>query len=236
MRLTGVGVGPGDLELVTVKALRVLGEADRVVVPVADDAGPGYAEQVVAAHLPHVPLQRLRFSLADCAADRSADWRRAADEICAALAAGEDVAFATIGDPNVYSTFAYLAGVVTERLPDARVATVPGITAWQDLAARAGVSLVEGAETLAVLPLTAGRTRFARALADHDAVVAYKGGRRLPQLRQALADAARTDDAVYGARLGLADEHVGALPADGQGPYLSTVIVAPPGRRRGRRD
>lgn len=245
MRLTGVGVGPGDPELLTLKGQRLLGEADVVFVPVAADPAPGaatavadepgYAERVVLAQAGGARIERLAFSLADDRHARAASWAGAADAVAAAIDDGGHAAFATLGDPAIYATFAYVAAAVAARRPGVAIDTVPGVTAAQDLAARAGVSIVEGDETLALLPITAGRQRFAAALAEHDAVIAYKGGAHLDDVRAALADAGRRGDAVYGARLGLGGQIVGELPDEGAGPYLSTVIVAPTGDRRDRR-
>src|SRR5216683_2584420 len=156
--LIGVGVGPGDPELVTVKAVRVLREADLVLVPVADTGERGRAEATVLAHVRHDRLRRVTFALDAGAeqASREAAWDSAADTVAAAFGSGAGVvAFATIGDPNIYSTFTYLAATVRERVPGLDVATIPGITAMQDLAARSGTVLCEGNETLALLPPSA---------------------------------------------------------------------------------
>ena len=236
MRLVGVGVGPGDPELVTVKGVRVLRDADLVVVPVMDPEERGRAEATVRAHVEREPL-RLVFALDDRtgqSAQRLQAWEDAADRVAQELRDGAGtVAFATIGDPNVYSTFTYLADAVRERLPEVVVETVPGITAMQDLAARSGTVLCEGTESLALLPLTAGIPAFEEALEHFDTVVAYKGGRRMPQVLEVLRAGGRLEGAVYGSALGLPDEQVGpAAELSGETPYLSTVIV--PARRTTR--
>jgi len=235
MRLTGVGMGPGDPELVTVKAVRVLQEAALVVVPVMSADEVGRAEATVRAHVTHDRVQRLVFALDDrggVTPERESAWVAAADVVADALQDKGSVAFATIGDPNVYSTFTYLADVVREQLPDVEVDTVPGITAMQDLAARSGTVLCEGTESLALLPLTAGITAFEEALRSFDSVVAYKGGRQMAEVRRVLALHGRLHTAVFGAALGLPDEQIGALP-DGPAPYLSTVIAPAPRSGRG---
>ncbi len=234
MRLTGVGMGPGDPELVTVKAVRVLNEAALVVVPVMSLEEVGRAEATVRAHVTHDRIERLVFALDDrggVTPEREQAWVAAADVVADALQDKGSVAFATIGDPNVYSTFTYLADVVREQLPEVEIDTVPGITAMQDLAARSGTVLCEGTESLALLPLTAGIEAFEEALTHFDTVVAYKGGRHLQEVRRVLAMKGRLHTAVYGAALGLPDEQIGDLP-DGPAPYLSTVIA--PAKRTGR--
>ncbi len=237
MRLVGVGVGPGDPELVTVKGVRVLREADLVVVPVMSVDEEGRAERTVRAHVGHNRVRRLVFALDDrggATPERRAAWAEAADAVAGALRGGvATVAFATLGDPNVYSTFTYLADAVRERVPDVVVETVPGITAMQDLAARSGTVLCEGTESLALLPLTAGVPAFVEALGHFDTVVAYKGGRHMPAVREVLARAGRLEGAVLGEALGLAAERIVDVDAAaGEAAYLSTVIV--PARRTSR--
>jgi precorrin-2/cobalt-factor-2 C20-methyltransferase len=230
-------VGPGDPDLVTVKAVRVLGEADLVLVPVMGDDVTGRAEATVRAHVDHDRVRRVTFALDDrggVTARRTDAWDAAARAVADAYDSGaRTVAFATIGDPNIYSTFSYLAQSVRALVGEVDVDTVPGITAMQDLAARSGTVLCEGTESLALLPLTAGVDAFRVAVENFDTVVAYKGGRHMPAVRAALEGVGRLDDAVYGAALGLPDEDVRpARDVTGEAPYLSTVIV--PARRATR--
>ncbi len=237
-RLIGVGVGPGDPEHITLKALRALQGADRVFVPETDttDGGPGRAEAVVAPHVDAARVERLTFAMRD-EARRAGNWDRAGAAIAAVVGDGGTAASATIGDPNHYSTFDYVAQSVRALVPDVAVETVPGITALQDLAARSGTVLAEGDERLALVPWPAGEERLRDALDGFDCVVVYKGGRHLPQVLDTIRDAGRLDDSVYGEQLGLDGEDVRTAAArDGRAPYMSTVIVPPRGgKARGER-
>ena len=226
--LIGVGVGPGDPDLVTVRALRILRQADRVVAPsVAVDA-VGRAESVVRQAAPDVRVERLVFSMSG-----SHSYEATAEAFLPWLDAGETVAFVTLGDPNVYSTFSSVAAAVRAVRPGVAVETVPGIMAFQDLAARSGTVVLDGTESLALVTALDGPAAVEAAAADPTrAVVVYKGGRHLPAVAKALADAGRLDGAVMGELLGLPGERVVPVADAGAGAatYLATVIVPPASR------
>lgn len=227
--LTGVGVGPGDPELVTLRAVRVLRESDRVLAPSSALDAVGRAESIVRQACPDVRVERLAFEMG-----RSGDSvDEAASTVVAGLDAGQSLAFVTLGDPNVYSTFSTLAARVRELRPKARIGTVPGIMAFQELASRAATVVLQNTERLALVTALDGVEALDGALADpSQAVVVYKGGRHLPAMAKRLAEAGRLDGAVVGELLGLPGERIVDVAAAGDGPaaYLATVIVPPAGR------
>jgi len=210
--------------------VRVLTEADRVFAPATAVDAVGRAESIVRQACPEAAVERLAFEMSVGQA-RDVALAAAADQVAACLDAGEVVAFVTLGDPNIYSTFPTLAEAVLKCRPDVAIETVPGITAFQDLASRSGTVLVTGTERLCLVTALDGPQAVEAALDDDGtAVVVYKGGRHLPAVAKRLADAGRLDGAMAGELLGLPGQRIGpaAHLADGPASYLVTVIVPPP--------
>jgi precorrin-2/cobalt-factor-2 C20-methyltransferase len=202
-----------------------------------DTGERGRAEATVLHYVPQEKVVRVVFALNERSdrARREAAWDAAGGRVAELLRAHGTVAFATIGDPNVYSTFTYLAQTVDGLVDGLAVETVPGITAMQDLAARSGAVLTEGTEPLTLVPVTAGSAVLRAALEGPGTVVAYKFGRLAEEVAAALKETGRTEGAVWGSALGLPEESI--RPAsellDGPLPYLSTLIAPASRESRG---
>jgi len=240
--LYGVGVGPGDPELLTLRAVRLLQEASCIFVPVVDPAVEGRAEFILrrANLLEGKKLVRLVFAMAENVEQREDCHRTAAVSVSEVLLAETKccAVFATLGDPNVYSTFTALSAAVQEIRPDIEIATVPGIMAAQELAARTGRPLAVGSETLTILPGVDlsdedGADRFSHLLECSDTIVCYKAGARFPAFRKVLLDADRLSHAVIGIRMGWRDKGAGTFAVGEEIPnasldYFSTLLVRRP--------
>ncbi|WP_297716409.1 precorrin-2 C(20)-methyltransferase [Intestinimonas sp.] len=220
-KLYGVGVGPGDPELVTKKAERILREADIVAVPdkgVGEKTALHIVSDIVAGkellYCP-TPMVRDRTVLESC-------YEQIAGEICARLDEGKNVAFITLGDPTVYSTYIYVHKKVLARGYAAEL--IPGVPSFCAVAARLNTSLCEGAERLLIVP------------ASHDAAdcldirankVFMKAGKAIGELREQLAERDMLDGAALVANCGMEGELVCphfADMTDGAG-YFSIVLV-----------
>jgi precorrin-2/cobalt-factor-2 C20-methyltransferase len=227
-RLVGVGVGPGEADLLTVRAVAALRRADRVLAPTTAIDAVGRAEAVVRQAVPGVVIERVAFSMAPARPSRDRSIERAAQAVAKHLAAGEEVAWITLGDPLTYSTFSAVVERVKRRRPATRVVQVPGIMAFQALAARTGTIIAGERTRITVRTALDGDNLRADLLDPAATVVIYKGGRRLPELAAETVACGRAAGAVAGELIGMPGERIGSLSdvaASGPASYLATVIV-----------
>lgn len=226
-RLVGVGVGPGEADLLTVRALAALRRADRVLAPTSAVDAVGRAEAVVRQAAPDVVVERVVFAMAPSRTARNRSLDSAARCVVSHLERGEEVAWITLGDPLTYSTFSSVAERVVRRRPSTVVTQIPGIMAFQALAARTGTVIADERTRVSIRTALDGDDLSADFADDTSTVIVYKGGRRLPELAAAANAHGRADAAVAGELLGMPGERVGTLASLSGGPasYLATVIV-----------
>ena len=234
-----VGVGPGDPELLTLKAARVIGTAP-VVAFFAKRGRPGHARTIAAPHMRH-DAEELRFEYPYTIEINVDDpryepgirafYERCAASITARLDAGQDVALLCEGDPFFYGSSMYLFDRLAAGHP---TAIVPGITAMSGCWTQAGLPMTHGDDVLTVLPGTMEAGALAAHLSRTDAAVIMKVGRNLPKIREALDQAGLTGRAVYVERGTMASTRTVPLASlqDDPAPYFSLVLV--PGRQRSR--
>ncbi|MFI8694092.1 precorrin-2 C(20)-methyltransferase [Dietzia maris] len=231
-RLYGVGVGPGDPELLTLKAARLIGAADVV----AFHAGRGKesnARRIAADLIPSGAIEeRLEYPVTTGVTDHPGGYagaitdfyERSAQRLAAHLAAGRDVVLLSEGDPLFYGSFMYMHDKLAPRF-DTEI--VPGIPAFAAATAAAATPLVRQTDVLTVLPGTLPEPELARRLADTDGAIIMKLGRNFPAVRRALEAAGRLDGAVYVERASTdAEAHHPVSEVDPDSvPYFSLIVV-----------
>lgn len=207
--LYGVGVGPGDPELLTLKAQRVLSQAPVICAPQSDTAQESYAFNIVRDIIDPAKQEILRFQFPTDDADEAAGvWRTAADAIAQRLRQGQDVAFITEGDPMLYSTFAYVLEAMRSENADLPVQIVPGVSSVMAAAASASVPLVTHGQRLVILPAVYGIDDLKEAIASYDTVVLMKVNRTLVQALANLENLGLAGKAIYVRRATTAHEQV----------------------------
>lgn len=239
-RLWGVGVGPGDPELVTVKTARLIADADVV----AYHQGVGKrsnARRIVDGLVPEDVVEEvLQYPVTTGATDHPGGYAGAmadfyeecAQRLGAHLEAGRDVVVLAEGDPMFYGSFMYLHDRLSPRFT---TEIVPGVPAFAAATAAAALPLVRQTDVLTVLPGTLQEAELARRLADTDGAIVMKLGRTFPAVRSALEQAGRLDDAVYVERASMPEERwIPVRDVDpATVPYFSLVVV--PGDGHGAR-
>ena len=233
-RLYGIGIGPGDPKLVTVRAKEILDRVDIVFAPKSSEDGTSCARAIVeSVTAEEKAFAELTFPMTKDKSILNRYWGRAAHKIAKEINKGKEVAFVTIGDPFIYSTYVYLLKTLRKDFSDIAVETIPGVSAFNAAASAADFALVEGNERLAVVPVSSDLKGLKEALEEYDTVVLMKIGLKLNRVISLLKKLDLLKHAVLVSRVGHKDEriiHDLTSLRDKRIGYLSVIIVKKGGR------
>ncbi|RKX58922.1 MAG: precorrin-2 C(20)-methyltransferase [Thermodesulfobacteriota bacterium] len=228
--LFGIGVGPGDPDLITLKAANILKQVDVVFAAASTKNGYSLAEEIASTHLKDgMPLVRLGFPMTRSTEKLQTAWEENACTVVDTLRKGKDAAFVTIGDPMTYSTFGYLMRTIKEIAPDTSIEIVPGITSYQAATAAAGEILAEAEESFTVISGAMGAKKLGEVIDHTDRVVMLKVYREYKEIMDALDQLDLLKGSVLVSRCGLEGERIVRNLEDGidsAPPYLSLLLIS----------
>ena len=224
-KLYGIGVGPGDSELLTLKGKRVLDNAQIIAYPVKEKGEESTALNIIkgVVDISGKEILELVFRMDPSKEKREACRKEAADIIANELSKGKDIAMITLGDVAIYSTYTYVNQMVREMGYETEI--IPGIPSFCSGAAMAQISLVEGNESLAVISSLKGKDQLDAALEKFENVVVMKAGSSMDRIKKTLSENNLEDKALVVSNVGLSDEYIGKVDMDRDYGYFTTMII-----------
>jgi precorrin-2/cobalt-factor-2 C20-methyltransferase len=228
-RFYGVGVGPGDPELLTLKAKRVLEEVDLLFCPHSRKGKRSLALSIVSGTVQRdwelveliLPMTKERRELTEY-------WHSAAREVIRFLAQGRSGAFITLGDPTLFSTFTYLMEEIKKEAPQIEFEIIPGISAVNYVSSRVQTALAEGEEKLLIVPGPYKEKELAAYMDEFENIVLMKAGSQLEKIASAAADRPQRFKTFLASRCGFPDEYISRDLSNADKPeldYLTTVML-----------
>ncbi|MDI3256357.1 MAG: precorrin-2 C(20)-methyltransferase [Kyrpidia sp.] len=235
-KLYALGVGPGDPDLLTLRAHRILREVPVLAYPKKMRSGDSYALSIVEGLLPEPGPERLGlvFPMTRDPEKLQRQWEETAAQVWERLSAGRDVAFITEGHPYLYSTAIHLVRLLRQLHPGVEVEIVPGVSSPGGAAARLDIALADGDETVGLIPAVADRDAMRRVLASHDTTVFLKVAKVMDMMIDLLEEMGLTDRAAVVTKCGAPDEEIFRDVRSLRGrdlEYLTLMIVQKGGRR-----
>ena len=223
----GIGVGPGDPELLTMKAIHAIEKVDVLIAPKTEKKEGSVALEIAKPYLKNdVEIVYQVFPMVKGFADSTEAWEANKAEILELLRKGKNVAFLTLGDPMFYSTYIYVYRLLEHE--DVVIETIPGVPAFAAIGSKLGVPIVEGNEILSIIPATADIERIRKAVEASDNVVLMKVYKNFSEIADLLEENGMAKQAVMVSRCGLPDERriddIGAHKNESVN-YLSTILT-----------
>ena len=226
-KLYGIGVGPGDPELLTIKAARILKNADIIICPKGKKGADSIALQIAREYInPRAKIKPQVFPMVFCQETLESHWNENLEEIKFDMDNGRTIAFITLGDPLLYSTYIYMLKVLKEKGYD--IETVLGITSFSATASTVNLPLAEGDETLTILPLVKEDEPVEKVLRTADNIVVLKVSHDPKGLAAKLRKYGLEKNFVMISKCGHGDENITSDIGDLEEkeiPYLSTIII-----------
>ncbi|MDY3740948.1 MAG: precorrin-2 C(20)-methyltransferase [Selenomonadaceae bacterium] len=223
----GIGVGPGDPELLTVKAINAIKAADVLIAPKTEKKEGSVALSIAKPYLrSDIEIVYQVFPMVKNFADSTDAWEANKKEILSLLEQGKNVAFLTLGDPMFYSTYIYVYRLLKDE--DVKIVTIPGIPAFCAIGSQAGIPIVEGNDVLSIIPATASPEKIEKAIANCDNAVLMKVYKNFPEIADVLDKHDMAKNAVMLSRCGLPDEErIDDIMTqkDKKVNYLSTILT-----------
>ncbi len=223
----GIGVGPGDPELLTVKAINALKKIDVLIAPKTEKKSDSVALSIAQPYLKSgVEIIYQTFPMVKDFAEETETFEANKEEILNELRGGKNVGFATLGDPMFFSTYIYIFRLL--KPAGVKIVTIPGVPAFLAIAAQIGRPLAYGNDILTIIPATAELDAIKNFLDKADATVLMKVYKNFPEVVDALKAHGMIDEAILVSRCGLDDEKIitdVAAHKDEHLNYLSTILT-----------
>ena len=203
----GVGVGPGAEDLLTVRATEIIKTADIICIPRSSAEKESVAFKVASKYInPQAEIVEISTPMTRDQAILNTEWQSGAEKIVKLLKDGKTVAFISIGDSMLFSTYTYLLKKVQRSLPEASVESIPGITSFSATAALLNMALAEGNEKLAIIPAIDDPADLRTILKQFSNVVLMKVAGKYDEILDILNELGLEDKAVYMSKLGYPDQ------------------------------
>ncbi len=195
-----VGCGPGDPELLTVKAVKSIKNADVIMCPTSKEGKPSMALSVVSSIIDEANKQQIVNLVFPMTKDKEIlenTWKKNARILADSVISGKKVVYLTVGDPYLYSTWIYLHREITKEHPEIKITVIPGIVSMFTFASKVGISLAEGAEKMAVIPSCYDLSRVKEIAKNCDTMVFLKDGHYFDQVIKLLREAGFSENSVF---------------------------------------
>ena len=198
--LIGIGVGPGDPDLLTVKAVNAIQNADIIMCPASKEDRPSIAFSVVSSLIDKSKNQEIIKLIFPMTKDKDIleeTWKRNAKIMAEKVLLGKNVVYLTVGDPYLYSTWIYMHKDLKENFPDMEISVIPGIVSLFTFASKVGVSIAEGAEKVAIIPSCYDLSSVKEIAKNSESMIFLKDGRYFDQVIDVLKESGFPDDSIF---------------------------------------